>query len=109
MSFWIDLIRLRDSSESKIIPSTLSYSSYTRPNHNQQSERQRQKDKSGGCQRWTFPFDRARDPQGDWARKKRTDELDVGSHFGNLLDLDHDEVVDLGVLVLVESHLRFPI
>lgn len=33
-----------------------------------------------------------------------THELDVGAHFGDLLDLDHDQLVDLGEFVLIVTH-----
>lgn len=34
-----------------------------------------------------------------------TDQFDIGTHLGDLAHLDHDELIDLGILLFVVPHL----
>ena len=89
MSFWIDRIRLLESSESKIIPSMLSYSSYL---WIKQSYEQ--------VHLFYTPiqWDSRR------IREEATYKFDIGTHFRNMSDLDHDQFIDFWVVLLIVSH-----
>lgn len=78
MSFWIDRIRRLESSESRIMPSMLSYSSYL----HKTDERVR-----------------------IHCRERKTYEFDIGTHLGDLAHLHHDELVDLRIALLVVTHV----